>query len=60
MAIGENIGGEEKHLAEVLGANGYPDHIIKLAARPRREREPEEPPKYTICVPYVSGVSKDL
>ena len=35
-------------------------HIIKSAVRPRREGEPKESPKYTIRVPYVSGLSDDL
>ena len=37
-----------------------PEHIIKSAVRPRREGEPKESPKYTIRVPYVSGLSEDL
>ena len=42
---GENIRREENHLNIVLKANGYPDHIIRLAAiRPRKERET---PKFT-------------
>lgn len=60
VAIGENVRREEKHLNKVLKANGYPDHIIRSAARPGGEREPEEAPKYTICIPYVAGVSEDL
>ena len=40
--------------------NGYPEHIIRSAARPRKKREPEVPPKYTFCIPYVSGISEDL
>ena len=36
------------------------DTLIRSAARPRREREPEETPRYTICIPYVSGVGENL
>ena len=60
VAVGENIKKEERHLAGVLEENGYPDHIIRLAAAPRREKQPEEEPKHTICLPYVAGVSEDL
>ena len=60
MARGENVKREENHLDIVLQANGYPDHIIRSAARPRKGREPEETPKFTICIPYVAGVGEDL
>ena len=48
------------YVTEVLKVNGYPDHIIRSAARSRRKREPEETPKCMICIPYVSGVSEDI
>ena len=60
VAVGENIRREEDHLTVVLKENGYPDHVIKAAAAPRRKKQPEEKPKYTICLPYVSGVGEDL
>ena len=59
-ARGENVRREEQHLDRVLRTNGYPQHIIRSAARPRKEREPEATPKYTVCIPYVSGVGEDL
>ena len=59
MAAGEDVRREEEHLFEVLKTNGYPEHVIRSAAR-QRERRQEETPKYTICLPYVSGVSEDL
>lgn len=34
--------------------------MIRAAAAPRRKKQPEEKPKYTICLPYVSGVGEDL
>ena len=56
----DSIGREEEHLSEVLRTNGYPDHVIRSAARVREGQRKETPPKYTICIPYVSGVSEDL
>ena len=56
MAIGKNMRREEDHLDIVLRVNGYPAHIIRSAARPRKEREH----KYPVCIPYVAGVSEDL
>jgi len=50
IASAERIEKEKKHLADVLGANGYPEHIVKSAVRPRREGEPKESPKCTIRV----------
>ena len=52
VAGADNIRTEEKHLAEVLRSNGYPDHIIRYAARAREGRE-KTPPKCTICLPYM-------
>ena len=60
VAVGENVGKEVKHVTEVLKANGYPAHIIRLAQKPRKREEEEDKPKYTICLPYVSGLSEDL
>ena len=52
---------EEKHLVQILRGNGYPDHIISSASRLKKRNEhEEEPPKHTLCLPYVSGVSEDL
>ena len=46
---------------EVLKTNGYPDHVIRAAAKPKSgERCEEDTPKYTICLPYVSGLIEDL
>ena len=44
----------------MLRTNGYPEHIIQAAARPRKGTTQEEQPKYTICLPYVAGVGEDL
>ena len=45
----------------VLSTNGYPKHVIRTAAGPRRKRkQQEEPPKYTICLPYVAGLGEEL
>ena len=58
--MGDTIKKEEKHVTEVLKANGYPAHIIRSAQRPRRTKLEDEALKYTICVPYVSGLSEDV
>ena len=61
IAAGDNIGREEEHLWKVLRDNGYPDHIITTAANWKGRRQlAEEEPKYTICLPYVAGLSEDL
>ena len=60
VASTEHIEREKKHLADILGAKEYPERIIKIAVRPRREREPKESPKYTIRLPYVSELSEDI
>jgi len=58
IAVGDNMEREEKHLVQILRSNGYPDHIISSASRLRKRNEhEEEPPKHTLCLPYVSGVS---
>ena len=45
----------------VLQTNGYPQHIINRTARPKvKQRQQEEPPKYTVCLPYVKGIGEDL
>ena len=59
VAIGDNIEKEEEHLNMVLRTNGYPDHVINIAARPTKKRQQEEPPRYTVCLPYVKGVGED-
>ena len=59
VAGADNIRTEEKYLTEVLRSNGYPDHVIRSAVRVRERRE-KTPPKYTIYLPYVSGVSEYL
>ena len=59
VAAGEEVSREEEHLCEVLRSNGYPEHVFRSAAL-QRERRQEETTKYTICLPYVSGVSEDL
>ena len=58
IAVGENVSKEERHLSAVLETNGYPDHFIQLAAKQKTRKEPEEKPKYTVCLPYVSGISE--
>ena len=61
VAVGDSIKKEEGHLVEVLKTNGYPDHVIRAAARPKSgKRCEEDTPKYTICLPYVPGLNKDL
>ena len=61
IASGENVGREERHLDLVLRNNGYPDHVISSATRPSKvNHDPEETPKHTICLPYVSGLSEEL
>ena len=60
VAVGENVVKEEIHVTEGLKANVYPEHVIRSAERPRRKRQKEETPKYTICIPYESGLSEDL
>lgn len=60
MAVGENIQKEKHHLRMVLRTNGFPEHAIKAAARPRKGTTQEEQPKYTICLLYVAGVGEDL
>ena len=58
---GDNIRREEEHLSMVLSTNGYPEHVIHIAAGPRRKRKQlEEPPKYTISLPYVAGLGEEL
>ena len=45
----------------VLRTNGYPEHVIQAAAKPRKKKTtPKEQPKYTICLPYIAGVGEDL
>ena len=52
---------EEKHLVQILRSNGYPDHIISSTSRLKKRNEhEEEPPKHTLGLPYVLGVSEDL
>jgi len=60
MAVGENIQKEKHHLRMVLRTNGFPEHAIKAAARPRKGTTQKEQPKYTICLLYVAGVGEDL
>ena len=60
VAIGENVGKEVKHAAEVLKVNGYPVHIIRLVQRNGKREQEEERPKYRISLPYVSGLSENL
>ena len=40
--------------------NGYAVHVIRLAQKQRKSGQEEEKPKYRICLPDVSGLSKDL
>lgn len=45
----------------VLSTNGYPEHVIRAAANPRKKKQQqEEPPKHTICLPYEAGLGEDL
>ena len=44
----------------VLRTNGYPEHVIQAAARPRKRTSQEQSTKCTICLPYVAGVREDL
>ena len=60
LVQGENLRNEEIHLHEVLKDNGYPEHVIKKAAKPRPSREPDEQPRATIYIPYVCGLSEDI
>ena len=60
LVQGENLRSEEIHLREVLKDNVYPEHVIKKAAKPRPSREPDEQPRATIYIPYVSGLSEDI
>ena len=60
IAVGENIQKEEHHLKIVLRTNGYPEHIIQTATRPRKGTTQEEQTKYTIYLLYVAGVGEDL
>ena len=60
IAVGENIQMEERHLRMVLRTNGYPEHAIQDAARPRKKKTtPEEQTKYTICLPYVARIGQN-
>ena len=47
-------------MTNVSSENGYPQHVIQTASRPRQPREPEEPPRDIIYIPYVLGLSEDL
>ena len=58
--IGENVGKEEIYGTEILMTSGDPEQIIRSAMRPRKKRQEEERPKYTICLPHVSALSEDL
>ena len=45
----------------VLRTNGYPEHVIEHATKPRRKKTTrEEQTKYTICLPYIAGIGEDL
>ena len=57
LVKGENLRSEDIHLREVLKDNRYPEHVIKKAAKARPSREPDEQPRATIYIPYVSGLS---
>ena len=43
-----------------MKTNGYPAHIIRSAQRPIGAKVEVETLKYTICLPYVSGLSEDV
>ena len=60
VGIVENFRKEERLVTNVLNTNGYSEHIIMLAQQPKRRLQEEKTPKYTICLPHVSGLSKDL
>ena len=44
----------------LISNNQRLSHIIKSAQRPRGAKVEEETLKYTICLPYVSGLSEDV
>ena len=62
VATRENFGEEERHVTEVLKANGYPEHIIRMVQRPRERKQDKKTPNHMICLPYMymSGLSEDL
>ena len=47
-------------MSEALKASGYPVHVIRSAQKQRKREQEEKKPKYRICLPEVSGLSKDL
>ena len=57
---GENREKEEGHLTQVLQKNGYQYEVVRTASQPRPQRAQEEQPLHTLCISYVSGLSKDL
>ena len=59
VAIGENVGKEDRHVAEVLKANEYPEHS-RSAKRLKEKRQGEKTPKYTVRPPYVPILSEGL
>jgi len=60
IAQGRESQKEQQHLTEVLGHNGYPVTYIRNSTQPTRRAEEQEPPKATISIPYVNGLSEDI
>ena len=52
---------EKHHMRMVLRTNGYPEHVIQAAARPRKKKTtPEEQLMDTIWLPQVAGAVENL
>ena len=58
----EDIEKEEDLLNAVLQENGYPRKFVDRARRipTRKDTTDQEPPKATIVLPYVRGLSEDI
>ena len=56
------ISTEHAHISNALVKNGYPKNFVRSCSisTPSQTRQPQDPPRTTICVPYVSGVSEDI
>lgn len=51
---------EEDFLHDVLQENGYDNRFIRKSRSPPRPSDQQEPPKTTITLPYVEGLSDDV
>ena len=49
VAIGENIGKEERHVTEVLKASEYPEHTIRSVKRPKKKKHLNIRSAYLMC-----------